>query len=195
MRQLYRVFQRRDGPLMPASRRASKRRSGPDRGRIGRKARAASSDSAGICGDPGISMRLLHAGFSHDHLRVSQRKSLSLRSRNPRAIERQPLPLHRLSEYRCRRIVGGRAFAYEFRVGMATILRLKDIGKIWHIERTREEVVALGGISLDVEQGEFLVFVGPSGCGKSTLLQIIAALEKPASGTVEVSRSADTHKQ
>src|SRR2546422_2248617 len=78
---------------------------------------------------------------------------------------------------------------------MATILRLKDIGKVWHIERTKEEVVALGGISLDVEQGEFLVLVGPSGCGKSTLLQIIAGLEEPATGTVEVSKSAHGHKQ
>ena len=71
---------------------------------------------------------------------------------------------------------------------MASILRLKDIGKVWHIERTKEQVVALGGISMDVEQGEFLVFVGPSGCGKSTLLQIIAGLEKPESGTVDLSR-------
>src|ERR671923_2915308 len=78
---------------------------------------------------------------------------------------------------------------------MATILRLRDIGKVWHIERTKEEVVALGGISLDVEQGEFLVLVGPSGCGKSTLLQIIAGLEEPASGTIELSRSVDGHKQ
>ena len=78
---------------------------------------------------------------------------------------------------------------------MATILSLKDIGKTWHIERTKEQVVALGGISLDVEQGEFLVLVGPSGCGKSTLLQIIAGLEKPASGTLDVSRSVDGQKQ
>src|ERR671924_153111 len=78
---------------------------------------------------------------------------------------------------------------------MTTILRLKDIGKIWHIERTKEQVVALGGISLDAEQGEFLVLVGPSGCGKSTLLQIIAGLEEPAAGTIDVSRSADGQKQ
>jgi ABC-type sugar transport system ATPase subunit len=78
---------------------------------------------------------------------------------------------------------------------MSSILRLKDIGKVWHIERTQEQVVALGSISLEVEQGEFLVFVGPSGCGKSTLLQIIAGLEKPGSGTVEISRSADGQKQ
>jgi NitT/TauT family transport system ATP-binding protein len=78
---------------------------------------------------------------------------------------------------------------------MPSILRLKDIGKVWRIERTKEEVVALGGITLDVEQGEFLVFLGPSGCGKSTLLQIIAGLEEPASGTIEVSKSMDGHKQ
>ena len=78
---------------------------------------------------------------------------------------------------------------------MATILRLKDIAKVWHIERTKEEVVALGGISLEVERGEFLVFVGPSGCGKSTLLQIIAGLEEPASGTVELGKSVDSHKE
>src|ERR671923_2650672 len=78
---------------------------------------------------------------------------------------------------------------------MAIILRIQNIGKVWHIERTKEEVVALGGISLDVEQGEFLVLVGPSGCGKSTLLQIIAGLEEPAAGTIDVSRSADGQKQ
>jgi NitT/TauT family transport system ATP-binding protein len=78
---------------------------------------------------------------------------------------------------------------------MSIILRLKDIEKVWHIERTQEQVVALGGISLEVEQGEFLVFVGPSGCGKSTLLQIIAGLEEPAGGAVELARAVDGQKQ
>ncbi|HEY7323157.1 MAG TPA: ABC transporter ATP-binding protein [Candidatus Binatia bacterium] len=78
---------------------------------------------------------------------------------------------------------------------MAIILRIKDVGKVWHIERTKEQVVALGGITLDVERGEFLVFVGPSGCGKSTLLQIIAGLEQPESGSLEISDALDGHKQ
>jgi NitT/TauT family transport system ATP-binding protein len=78
---------------------------------------------------------------------------------------------------------------------MATVLRLKDIGKVSHIERTKEQVVALGGISLEVAQGEFLVLVGPSGCCKSTLLQIIAGLEKPASGTFELTQASDGQKQ
>ena len=77
---------------------------------------------------------------------------------------------------------------------MATILRLREIRKVWRIERTGEEVVALGGISLDVEQGEFLVIVGPSGCGKSTLLQIIAGLEQSTSGAVEVTASNSHEK-
>ncbi|HXG49998.1 MAG TPA: ABC transporter ATP-binding protein [candidate division Zixibacteria bacterium] len=78
---------------------------------------------------------------------------------------------------------------------MAVILRLKDVRKVWRIERTNEEVVALAGIDLEVSQGEFLVLVGPSGCGKSTLLQIIAGLETAAGGTVEILRAADGQKQ
>ena len=44
----------------------------------------------------------------------------------------------------------------------------------------------LKGINLEIESGEFTVLVGPSGCGKSTLLNIIAGLEKPTSGTIEI---------
>ncbi len=44
----------------------------------------------------------------------------------------------------------------------------------------------LKGIDLEIDSGEFTVLVGPSGCGKSTLLNIIAGLERPGSGTVEI---------
>lgn len=40
------------------------------------------------------------------------------------------------------------------------------------------------GVDLQVEEGEFCVFVGPSGCGKSTLLRMIAGLEDVSSGEV-----------
>jgi multiple sugar transport system ATP-binding protein len=44
----------------------------------------------------------------------------------------------------------------------------------------------LKGIDLDIESGEFTVLVGPSGCGKSTLLSIVAGLERPTAGTIEI---------
>ena len=44
----------------------------------------------------------------------------------------------------------------------------------------------LNTIDLDVEDGEFLTLVGPSGCGKSTLLRIIAGLEAPSGGGVDI---------
>ena len=45
---------------------------------------------------------------------------------------------------------------------------------------------ALHSIDLDMDDGEFVVFVGPSGSGKSTLLRCIAGLEQIASGTVRI---------
>jgi NitT/TauT family transport system ATP-binding protein len=47
-------------------------------------------------------------------------------------------------------------------------------------------VLALDSLALDVGFGEFLCIVGASGCGKSTLLNVIAGLDRPTSGTVEV---------
>src|SRR5579871_6172254 len=45
-------------------------------------------------------------------------------------------------------------------------------------------VHVIKGVDLDIEAGEFMVFVGPSGCGKSTLLRLIAGLEDITSGTL-----------
>ena len=45
---------------------------------------------------------------------------------------------------------------------------------------------AVKGIDLEVQSGEFTVLVGPSGCGKSTLLRMIAGLEEPSQGSVEI---------
>jgi NitT/TauT family transport system ATP-binding protein len=49
---------------------------------------------------------------------------------------------------------------------------------------TRERVVALDGVDLEVAEGEVLTVVGPSGCGKSTLLSILAGLVEPTRGEV-----------
>jgi putative spermidine/putrescine transport system ATP-binding protein len=47
-------------------------------------------------------------------------------------------------------------------------------------------VVALRGLSLDVERGEFLTVLGPSGSGKSTFLNLVAGFEPPGSGTIRL---------
>jgi alpha-glucoside transport system ATP-binding protein len=47
-------------------------------------------------------------------------------------------------------------------------------------------VDVIKGVDLDIQQGEFIVFVGPSGCGKSTLLRLIAGLEEITSGTLKI---------
>jgi NitT/TauT family transport system ATP-binding protein len=52
-----------------------------------------------------------------------------------------------------------------------------------------EPLMALSGVSLSVEQGEFLAVVGPSGCGKTTLLRVIGGLERPSQGAVRLTQS------
>lgn len=48
------------------------------------------------------------------------------------------------------------------------------------------EVQVIHGVDLDIEDGEFCVFVGPSGCGKSTLLRMIAGLEETTAGDIQI---------
>jgi putative ABC transport system ATP-binding protein len=67
------------------------------------------------------------------------------------------------------------------------ILRATDLKKEYGGGNTDDAVVkALDGVSLDVEQGEFVSVVGSSGSGKSTLLHILGGLDRPTAGTVEI---------
>jgi NitT/TauT family transport system ATP-binding protein len=62
---------------------------------------------------------------------------------------------------------------------------LRDVSLSYKTE-SGSRLLALDQIDLKVRQGEFLCIVGPSGCGKSTLLHLIAALQKPTSGSIMV---------
>jgi len=59
-------------------------------------------------------------------------------------------------------------------------LTLRDVRKSYG------ETQVMHGVDLDIEDGEFVVFVGPSGCGKSTLLRMIAGLEEISDGSVAI---------
>ena len=63
-------------------------------------------------------------------------------------------------------------------------IQVRNVTKHFAVGGQRFE--ALGGVSLDVAENEFITVVGPSGCGKSTLMNILAGLEDPTSGTALV---------
>jgi len=54
------------------------------------------------------------------------------------------------------------------------------------VRKSYGNVEVIKGVDIEIEDGEFVVFVGPSGCGKSTLLRMIAGLEDITSGTLEI---------
>jgi putative ABC transport system ATP-binding protein len=72
-----------------------------------------------------------------------------------------------------------------------SLIELSSLTKIY--TETASEVVAVNGINLTVEAGEFAALVGPSGCGKTTLLNLIGGLDRPTGGTVRVDNT-DLHQ-
>jgi putative ABC transport system ATP-binding protein len=70
---------------------------------------------------------------------------------------------------------------------VSTVLDLRDVRKIYPGEPPVEPV---RGVSLSVDSGEMIAVVGPSGSGKSTLLHLMAALDRPTSGSVRLAGHA-----
>ena len=60
------------------------------------------------------------------------------------------------------------------------MIQVRDLKKVFRFKEGY--TVALGGINLDVDQGEFVAIMGPSGCGKTTLLNILGLLDNPSEG-------------
>src|SRR5436190_19625338 len=56
--------------------------------------------------------------------------------------------------------------------------------EVRNLSKRYGDFTALGDVSLDVAEGEFVCFLGPSGCGKTTLLRAIAGLDPQTSGTI-----------
>jgi len=67
---------------------------------------------------------------------------------------------------------------------MNIVVKTEAIGKVYHLGKTR--VRALQDIDLEVQEGDFLAVAGPSGSGKTTLLNLIGCLDKPTSGSIEI---------
>ena len=64
------------------------------------------------------------------------------------------------------------------------LIRMRQITRVY--QEGALEVLALRGVDLDIEEGEFTALAGPSGSGKTTLLNIIGVLDHPTSGRIEV---------
>ena len=60
------------------------------------------------------------------------------------------------------------------------MLKLHNMYKVYHTDEV--ETVALNGVNLEIDQGDFVAIMGPSGCGKSTLLNIVGLLDNPSEG-------------
>lgn len=65
--------------------------------------------------------------------------------------------------------------------------------KLKNVIKRYGDVQVIHGVDLDIEDGEFCVFVGPSGCGKSTLLRMIAGLEQTTEGEINIGARDVTH--
>ena len=67
-----------------------------------------------------------------------------------------------------------------------SFVAIKNVGKVYQSNGVNSAVRVLGGINLEIKEGEFISLMGPSGSGKSTLLTIMGAMNRPSEGSMMV---------
>ncbi len=77
-------------------------------------------------------------------------------------------------------------------------VQISDISKVFDGNKEHDAIHVIDNVSLDIDAGEFIVFLGPSGCGKTTLMRIVGGLELANSGSVDLAGARvigpDRHK-
>jgi ABC-type lipoprotein export system ATPase subunit len=86
---------------------------------------------------------------------------------------------------------------YQLRSTLALLREPEPVPKVVELQDVRREyqvgdqtTIALDGVSLSIEHGEFVAIVGPSGSGKSTMMNLIGCLDRPSAGEVKISGAA-----
>lgn len=62
-------------------------------------------------------------------------------------------------------------------------ITVQNVSRIFE-DKSKQEIIALNNVDLEIEPGEFISLIGPSGCGKSTLLRLITGLDQPSTGNI-----------
>jgi NitT/TauT family transport system ATP-binding protein len=77
-------------------------------------------------------------------------------------------------------------------IGDMPFLRIDGVSKTFVGDARHGDVHVINNVSMDIEAGEFVVYLGPSGCGKTTLMRIVGGLELANSGSIHLEGDAVT---